>query len=84
MFCVGKIDEHAERLLKVTKEALHKGIEVVKPGVAINKIGAVIGDFVKSHKLTVVPDLAGHGLGSIFHAAPIIHHVSMYSIPILF
>jgi methionyl aminopeptidase len=76
MFCVGEVDEHAKKLIKVTKEALQVGIDVVKPGVAVKEVGAAIEKFVHSHKLDTQNDMAGHGIGSVFHAPPMIIHSS--------
>ena len=42
MFTVGKIDRQAERLIQITQEALYLGIEMVKPGVALNDVGSAI------------------------------------------
>jgi methionyl aminopeptidase len=44
-----------------------RGVEVVKPGVAINEIGRAIEDHAKKHKYGVVRAFIGHGIGENFH-----------------
>ena len=44
MFCVGEPSILADRLCKVTQECMYKAITIVKPGLHIGDIGAVIQD----------------------------------------
>ena len=39
MFCIGKVDEEAKRLVDVTKECLQIGIEAVRPWGIVGDIG---------------------------------------------
>ena len=74
MFVAGKLGRKAERLVQVTHDALFKGIEAVKPGATFGDIGHAIQSFVEGHRMSVVRDLCGHGLGQVFHAPPNVLH----------
>ncbi|MGB7318719.1 MAG: type I methionyl aminopeptidase [Planktotalea sp.] len=74
MYVAGKLSRKTERLLQVTHDALFKGIEAVKPGNTFGDIGAAIQSYVESHRMSVVRDFCGHGLGRVFHAPPNVLH----------
>ncbi len=74
MYVAGKLPRKAERLIQVTHDALMKGIEVVKPGNTFGDIGHAIQTYVESHRMSVVRDFCGHGLGRVFHAPPNVLH----------
>jgi methionyl aminopeptidase len=74
MFVAGTIGRKAERLVQVTHDALFKGIEAVKPGNTFGDIGHAIQTYVESHRMSVVRDFCGHGLGQVFHAPPNVLH----------
>ncbi|MBE1283683.1 MAG: type I methionyl aminopeptidase [Rhodobacteraceae bacterium] len=74
MFVAGKLPRKAERLVQVTHDALMKGIEMVKPGNTFGDIGHAIQSFVEAHRMSVVRDFCGHGLGRVFHAPPNVLH----------
>jgi methionyl aminopeptidase len=74
MFVAGNIGRKAERLVQVTHDALFKGIEAVKPGNTFGDIGHAIQTYVESHRMSVVRDFCGHGLGQVFHAPPNVLH----------
>ena len=74
MFVAGKLPRKAERLVQVTHDALMKGIEAVKPGNTFGDIGYAIQSFVEGHRMSVVRDFCGHGLGRVFHAPPNVLH----------
>lgn len=67
---VGKIDAEAERLLKITKEALMKGIEKARPGNTTGHIGEAIQNHVYPQGFGIVEELAGHGVGYDVHEDP--------------
>jgi len=66
-FPVGKISPQAERLLKVTQEALFKGIAQAKPGNRTGDIGYAVQRYAESHGYSVVRELHGHGVGRSMH-----------------
>ncbi|WP_375688175.1 type I methionyl aminopeptidase [Pseudooceanicola sp. LIPI14-2-Ac024] len=74
MYVAGKLPRKAERLLEVTHDSLMKGIEAVKPGNTFGDIGHAIQSFVEAHRMSVVRDFCGHGLGRVFHAPPNVLH----------
>jgi methionyl aminopeptidase len=74
MFVAGKLGRKAERLIEITHEALFKGIEAVKPGNTFGDIGHAIQTYAESHRMSVVRDFCGHGLGRVFHAPPNVLH----------
>ena len=74
MYVAGKLPRKAERLIEVTHDALMRGIDVVRPGNTFGDIGHAIQSFVESHRMSVVTDFCGHGLGRVFHAPPNVLH----------
>ncbi len=74
MYVAGRADKKAERLIQVTHDSLMKGIEAVKPGNTFGDIGHAIQTYVESHRMSVVRDFCGHGLGRVFHSPPNVLH----------
>ena len=74
MYSVGKVAEHAQRLIKVSQECLYKGIEMVRPGARLGDIGHVIQAHAEANYYSVVRDYCGHGIGSEFHEEPQVLH----------
>jgi methionyl aminopeptidase len=74
MYVAGKLGRKAERLIQVTHDALMKGIEAVRPGNTFGDIGHAIQAYVEAHRMSVVRDFCGHGLGRVFHAPPNVLH----------
>lgn len=74
MYVADKLARKAERLIEITHDALMLGIEAVKPGNTFGDIGHAIQGFVESHRMSVVRDFCGHGLGRVFHAPPNVLH----------
>ena len=74
MYVAGKLSRKAERLIQVTHDSLLLGIEAVKPGNTFGDIGHAIQSYVESHRMSVVRDFCGHGLGRVFHAPPNVVH----------
>jgi methionyl aminopeptidase len=74
MYVAGKLPRKAERLIKVTHDALMMGIEMVKPGNTFGDIGHAIQTYVEANRMSVVRDFCGHGLGRVFHAPPNVLH----------
>lgn len=69
---IGKISAEAERLLRVTKEALDIGIKAVCPGARIGDIGSAVQKVLERERFGIVRDLAGHGVGHEVHEEPLI------------
>lgn len=69
-FPVGRISPSAERLLRVTEEALYIGIEKARPGNRVSDISSSIQRYVESHGYSVVRTFVGHGIGRSLHEEP--------------
>ncbi len=69
-FPVGEIDPETEKLLRVTKESLYKGIEQFRKGNRLGDISFAIQNYAESHGYGVVRELVGHGLGRKMHEDP--------------
>ncbi len=72
---VGKIDDAAKKLIKVTDEALAVGISVARAGNTVGDIGYAIEKYVKEHGFVIVEELGGHGVGYHQHEDP---HIANY------
>ena len=69
-FCVGRVPPEKRKLAVVTREALHKGIEMARDGNRLSDISWAIQDHVEHHGYSVVRALVGHGIGQHMHEEP--------------
>jgi methionyl aminopeptidase len=67
---VGRVTPEAERLMKVTEEALHQGIAMCHPGKRIGDIGHAVQQHAEANGYSVVRDFVGHGIGTKLHEEP--------------
>jgi len=67
---IGKISKKAQELIKVTEEALNKGIEMCLPGNHLGDIGWAVETTVKRNGFKVIKGLTGHGTGFELHEDP--------------
>ena len=67
---VGDISKEKEYLLTHTEKALYEGLNKVKAGVYLGDISNAIETYANNHKLGVVRELVGHGIGSSLHEEP--------------
>lgn len=67
---VGKVNKDAERLLRGTERALEAGLGVVRAGCRVGDVSAAIEAVLKAHKLGIVRELVGHGVGHFLHEEP--------------
>jgi methionyl aminopeptidase len=67
---VGPVSEDAKRLLRVTQEALDRGIAQVRVGARVSDIGHAIQKHVEAHGFSVVREFVGHGIGASLHEEP--------------
>jgi methionyl aminopeptidase len=74
MYIVGKASEEAERLCRVTRECLFKGIEQVKPGNTTGDIGFSIQKHATRNGYSIVKEYCGHGIGKLMHEKPEVPH----------
>lgn len=76
MFCIGKPLPEWERLVRVAKECVEKGLEQVKPWGFLGDIGQAINDHAQKNGYSVVREIGGHGVGLAFHEDPWVSHVA--------
>ncbi len=69
-FPVGRINEEKARLLKVTEEALEKGIAQARAGNKLHDVSSAVQRHVEAAGYAVVRDLVGHGIGKNLHEDP--------------
>lgn len=69
-FPVGRVSEPLHRLLRVTEEALWRGIAEVRPRCRVSGIAGAIQDYVERHGYSVVRKFVGHGIGRDLHEEP--------------
>ncbi len=67
---VDGIDAPLTQLLTVTREALYKGVALVRPGRRLGDVGAAIQRHVEAAGFSIVRDFAGHGIGRLLHEEP--------------
>ncbi|RJP58398.1 MAG: type I methionyl aminopeptidase [Candidatus Auribacter fodinae] len=67
---VGKISPEREKLLRVTKESLLRGIEQAQPGKRLGDISHAIESYVVNNGFSIVRDYVGHGIGREMHEEP--------------
>jgi methionyl aminopeptidase len=73
-YLIGEVDYAAKRLVRVTREAMWKGIGVVRPGATLGDIGFAIQQHAKAHGYSVVREFCGHGIGQEMHEEPQVLH----------
>ncbi|MCI5120822.1 MAG: type I methionyl aminopeptidase [Candidatus Electrothrix sp. AUS4] len=67
---VGKLSARKERLLRVTCEALERGIKQVQVGNRVTDVSAAIQQYAEENGFSVVRQFVGHGIGASLHEAP--------------
>lgn len=65
-----KMPADIKKLLNGTKLALEAGISVIKGPTKVGDIASAIQNVLDNHKLGIVKDLVGHGLGDSVHEDP--------------
>lgn len=69
-YLIGNAPTAARRLVRVTQEAMWKGIKQVRPGAHLGDIGFAIERHAKRNGYTVVREYCGHGIGREMHEEP--------------
>ncbi len=69
-FPVGSISQEAERLLRVTREALERAVEQVRPGGRLGDVSAAVQSHAEAAGFSVVREFVGHGVGTSLHEDP--------------
>jgi methionyl aminopeptidase len=60
----------AEKLVRVTEEALEAGISQIRPGGRLSDIGAAVQQVAEGAGFSVVREYVGHGVGRALHEDP--------------
>jgi methionyl aminopeptidase len=66
-FMVGDVDDASKALVRATRDAMHAGIDTVRPGSRVNDIGRAIEKAARPGGYGVVREFIGHGIGDQFH-----------------
>lgn len=74
---VGKVSPKRQQLLVQTEEALMQGLSAVRDGAHVGDIGNRVAAYALEHKLGVVKELVGHGVGSQVHEDPDVPNYGM-------
>lgn len=69
---IGTVEPEATSLINVTKTALRRATDVIKPGRTVGDIGHAVQSYVEEQGMGVVRDLVGHGVGTAVHEPPAI------------
>ncbi|MBZ5500732.1 MAG: type I methionyl aminopeptidase [Acidobacteriia bacterium] len=75
---VGKISPARQKLLRVTRESLERGIEKIRPGNRLGDVSSAVQEWVEKHSFSVVREFVGHGIGTKMHEDP---QVPNYGVP---
>jgi methionyl aminopeptidase len=67
---VGRVSPKAKRLMRVTEEALWKGIAAARAGAPLGAISFAIQRHAESEGFSVVREYVGHGVGREMHEEP--------------
>ena len=67
---VGEIDASARRLLEVTEQSLHRGIEKAVAGNRVSDVSHAVQEWAEGHGFSVVREYVGHGIGRALHEEP--------------
>lgn len=75
MFEIGKVEDHAHKLVEVTKECLDIATKNLKPYDHLGDIGFYVSNHARENGYTVVKELGGHGVGLAMHEDPFVSHL---------
>lgn len=70
MFCIGDVSPEKRRLVEVTREAVYKGLEQVKPWGFMGDMAEAVHTHAEANGYSVVREIGGHGVGLEFHEDP--------------
>jgi methionyl aminopeptidase len=74
MVVIGQVSEEKKRVVEVSYQCLMRSIAILKPGIQVSAIGALIEDYAKQHGCSSADEFAGHGVGLYFREPPEIPH----------
>jgi methionyl aminopeptidase len=68
--CVGRVSPEAERLVRITEEALWEGIRAARAGARLGEVSAAVQARAEQNGFSVVREYVGHGIGREMHEDP--------------
>jgi methionyl aminopeptidase len=68
--CVGRVNPKAERLVRITEEALWEGIRAARAGARLGEVSAAVQARAEQNGFSVVREYVGHGIGREMHEDP--------------
>lgn len=69
-YAIGDVSPLALKLIRVTEEALWRGIDKAKVGARLSDISWAIQEHVEKNGFNVIRDFVGHGIGRKLHEPP--------------
>ena len=69
-FAIGDVSDDTLKLLRITREALYKGVEKAVAGNRLGDISNAVQEHAESNGFSVVRELVGHGIGRHLHEKP--------------
>jgi methionyl aminopeptidase len=69
-YLVGDVDLEIQRMVKVTKKTLKRGIRKVRAGITFGDLGETMQRYSEKQGFNVIRDLCGHGIGAELHEDP--------------
>lgn len=76
MFIIGKTTPEKEKLVRVARECIEKGLEQVKPWNFLGDMSEAVNRHAQENGFSVVVDIGGHGIGLEFHEDPYVSYVA--------
>ena len=76
MFIIGKTTPEKEKLVRVAKECIEKGLEQVKPWNFLGDMSDAVNRHAQENGYSIVVDIGGHGIGLEFHEEPYVSYIA--------
>ena len=76
MYMLGEVSEEKQRLVRIAKECVQKGLEATKPWGFLGDMAQAVHDHAEANGYSVVREIGGHGVGIEFHEEPWVSYVS--------
>jgi methionyl aminopeptidase len=69
-YAVGEISPAAQELMRITEQSLYDGIAQAQVGKRVVDVSRAVQRTVEAHKMHIVREYTGHGVGRQMHEAP--------------
>ena len=69
-YAVGEVSDEAKEIMRVTEEALYKGLEQAVAGNRVGDIGYAVSEHAHKYGFGVPEEYTGHGVGTAVHEDP--------------